>query len=322
VIEIAKEVFRNESKSILRLCDFLSKDFDDAVSMICSSKGRLVVSGMGKSGLIGRKISATFASLGTSSMFMHPAEAIHGDLGMIRKDDVILALSNSGETQEVIRLVPFIKKLGGKIISFTGNMNSFLAKNSDISLYTGVEKEACPMNLAPTSSTTATLAMGDALAVAVSVKLGIKEQDFAMFHPGGSLGKKLLYHVKDVMHTGDKIPLVINTSSLNDAILEISNKGFGFTIVSNSLQEVMGILTDGDIRRIIQNGKFDINESIENYMSKSPKIIDSDMYIADALSLMEKYSITSLIVADKDKKIQGIVHLHDLLGRGELKIEI
>jgi len=322
MIEIAKDVLKNEANSILRLCEFLDENFEKAVSLICSSKGRLIVSGMGKSGLIGRKISATFASLGISSMFMHPAEAIHGDLGMIKKDDIILALSNSGETHEVIRLVPFIKRLGGKIISLTGNMESYLADNSDISLYTGVKKEACQMNLAPTSSTTAALAMGDALAVAVSVKLGVKEQDFARFHPGGNLGKKLLYKVENVMHSGERIPVIKVGATLKDAILEITKKGFGFTIVADEKMIIKGILTDGDIRRIIQHEKLNIDESIEKFMSTSPKTIKKDLYIADALSYMEKHSITSLVVIDDNNRIEGIVHLHDLLGRGELKIEI
>lgn len=318
---IAVDVLKNESRSILRLCDFLDDEFDEAVSLISNSNGRLIVSGMGKSGLIGRKISATFASLGISSMFMHPAEATHGDLGMVRKDDVILALSNSGETHEVIRLIPFIRKLGGKIISITGNLESFLAKNSDISIYAGVEKEACTMNLAPTSSTTASLAMGDALAVAVSVKSGIKEQDFARFHPGGSLGKKLLYKVKEAMHQGDKIPIVSNDASLMDAIIEISKKGFGFTIISSDHSSLEGILTDGDLRRILQNGNINTTDTVTKFMSSSPKTVTPDMYIADALSLMEKYSITALVVLDDNKKINGVIHLHDLLGRGEIKIE-
>jgi len=318
---IAVDVLKNESRSILRLCDFIDDQFDEAVSLICSSNGRLIVSGMGKSGLIGRKISATFASLGISSMFMHPAEAIHGDLGMVRKDDVILALSNSGETHEVIRLVPFIRRLGGKIISITGDLDSFLAKNSDISIYAGVEKEACPMNLAPTSSTTASLAMGDALAVAVSVRSGIKENDFARFHPGGSLGKKLLYRVREAMHQGDKVPIVSYDATLMDAIIEISEKGFGFTIISSDFSSLEGILTDGDLRRILQKGDVDTSESVTRFMSSSPKTVTSDMYIADALSIMEKYSITSLVVVDKNNKIDGVIHLHDLLGRGEIKIE-
>lgn len=322
MLKLAKEVLKNEAEAILNVIHKLDNNFEKAAKLILNMNGRLIVSGMGKSGLIGRKIAATFASLGTSAYFMHPAEAIHGDLGMIMKDDIVLAISNSGETKEVIRLVPFIKGLEGKIISFCGDLESYLAKNSDITIYTGVHKEACPLNLAPTSSTTVTLAMGDALAVVVANLKGIKAKDFAKYHPGGSLGQKLLYRVKEVMHTGKHMPVVYENVTLNDAIQEISNKGFGFTTIVNKNKKVIGILTDGDLRRIIQENKLSLEKSIKYFMTKNPKIISKDTYIADALEIMEKLAITSLVVADSKKKLIGIVHLHDLLGRGNLKIEL
>ncbi|MDD2714867.1 MAG: KpsF/GutQ family sugar-phosphate isomerase [Candidatus Wallbacteria bacterium] len=321
MIELAKSVLESESQAILRLRGFLDGRFNEAVKMIDGCEGTLIVSGMGKSGLIGRKISATFASLGVSSAFMHPAEAIHGDLGMIREKDVILALSNSGETQEVIRLVPFIRRLGGRIISLVGNLDSFLSRNSDLAIYCGVEKEACPLNLAPTSSTTAMLAMGDALAIAVARVRNVQEQDFAKFHPGGSLGQKLLNRVRDVMHTGDRIPRVKSSQPLSDALIEITNKGFGFTLVTEGADLLAGILTDGDLRRILQSGKFELSMPVSGYMSRKPKSIKGETLIADALEMMEKFSITALVVVERDTP-EGIVHLHDLLGRGNIRIEL
>lgn len=321
MIETAKEVLKAEAEAVLRLCDFLDHSFSQAVEMIDQCEGRLILSGMGKSGLIARKISATFASLGISSTFMHPAEAIHGDLGMIRPRDIVLAISNSGETAEIIRLVPFIRTLGGKIISMTGNLGSFLARNSDVALYCGVEKEACHLNLAPTSSTTAALALGDALAVATARKRNVDQQEFARYHPGGSLGQKLLYTVSEVMHTGKDIPVVKQGISLREAVKEISARKLGFTIVVNMENRLSGIVTDGDIRRMIDHGQ-DPSEPVENFMGRNPRSVTPDTTIADALTMMERFAITSLIVLDRSDEICGVVHLHDLLGRGKLRMEV
>ncbi|HXY62205.1 MAG TPA: KpsF/GutQ family sugar-phosphate isomerase, partial [Nitrospirota bacterium] len=248
-IEQAKKVLRIEAEAVAALADRIDDSFDKAVQMILNCEGRVVVTGMGKSGLIGKKIAATLASTGTPALFLHPAEGIHGDLGMVTRGDTVIALSNSGETDELSRMLPSLKRLGIGIIALTGNVDSTLAKNSDVVINVGVKEEACPLGLAPTASTTAALAMGDALAVALLDKRGFKEEDFACFHPGGALGKKLLLRVQDLMHTGDDVPVVTETTLIKDAIFVISSKKMGVTAVVNTSGKLVGVISDGDLRR-------------------------------------------------------------------------
>lgn len=316
VIDIAKKALKIEADAIYSLIERLNDDFVKAVDIIYNCKGRLVVTGMGKSGLIGKKIASTFASTGTPSLFLHPAEGVHGDLGMIVKGDVVLAISNSGETDELVSILPIIKRLGVPLISIVGRLNSTLAKRSDCVLDASVEKEACPLNLAPTASTTAALALGDALAVALLEKRGFKEEDFALFHPSGSLGKRLLLKVSDIFHTGDKVPVVKSDVTVTEAILEMSSKGFGCTTIVDDNGTLIGVLTDGDLRRGLEKYKDLFERNVMDIASKNPKTIDEDSLAAKALQIMEKYSITSLIVIDDKKRPYGIVHLHDLLKSG------
>ncbi|BAI80509.1 arabinose-5-phosphate isomerase [Deferribacter desulfuricans SSM1] len=316
VIDIAKKALKIEADAIYSLIEKLNDDFVKAVDIIYNCKGRLVVTGMGKSGLIGKKIASTFASTGTPSLFLHPAEGVHGDLGMIVKGDVVLAISNSGETDELVSILPIIKRLGVPLISIVGRLNSTLAKRSDCVLDASVEKEACPLNLAPTASTTAALALGDALAVALLEKRGFKEEDFALFHPSGSLGKRLLLKVSDIFHMGDKVPVVKSDVTVTEAILEMSSKGFGCTTIVDDNGALIGVLTDGDLRRGLEKYKDLFERNVMDIASKNPKTIDEDSLAAKALQIMEKYSITSLIVIDDKKRPYGIVHLHDLLKSG------
>jgi len=300
--------------------DRIGSQFEDAVQMILRAKGRVIITGMGKSGLVGRKISATLSSTGTPSFFLHPAEAIHGDLGMVTQDDIILTISNSGQTQEINNLLPIFKKMGTKIIAFTGCLDSPMAVHSDVIIDVGVEREACPMGLAPTTSTTATLAVGDALAVALINLRHFDKKDFRRFHPGGSLGERLSSRVREVLITDDHMPLVRVGCKPDDAIVEIDAKGIGATIVVDGDEKLAGILTDGDLRRALLSYKDIRLMNLEEIMSPSPKTIDEDMTAAEALGIMELYGITHLIVLDSKQKVIGIVHLHDLLGRGDFKI--
>ncbi|MDP3110777.1 MAG: KpsF/GutQ family sugar-phosphate isomerase, partial [Thermodesulfovibrionales bacterium] len=287
------------------------------VNTIFKSKGRVVVTGMGKSGLVGKKIAATLASTGTPAFFLHPAEAIHGDIGMVTADDVIIAISNSGETEELIGLIPFLKRFNVSLISMTGNPNSTLSKAADITLDVSVKEEACPLGIVPTASTTATLAMGDAIAVALLMKRGYKEEDFAFFHPGGSLGKKLFIKVKDLMHTGDALPLISPDKSMTKAVMEISSKRLGVAIVVDSDKKILGVITDGDLRRGIEKwGKAVFDMKAGEVMTKNPKTISEDELAAKALAIMESKSITSLAVPDEAGKAKGIIHLHDILRKG------
>lgn len=316
-IETAKRVLRIEAEAIEALIDRISESFGKAVEIILNSKGRVVVTGMGKSGLIGKKIAATLASTGTPAFFMHPAEAIHGDLGMVTSDDVIIAISNSGETEEVIRLIPFLKRFNVKLIAITGNNGSTLAQQADVSLDVSIREEACPLGIVPTASTTATLAMGDALAVALLKRRGFKEEDFAMYHPGGSLGKRLFIKVRDLMHTGDALPVVEPDTPMTEAIMEISSKRLGVTAVVDGERRIMGIITDGDLRRGIQKyGKAFFDMRAEEVMTKNPKTISADELAAKALALMEEKSITSLLVPDRNGRLEGIIHIHDILKKG------
>lgn len=317
ILDIAKRVLKIEAEAVYALTEKLNSDFERAVEIIFNSKGRVVVTGMGKSGLVGKKIAATLASTGTPAFFLHPAEASHGDLGMVTSDDVIIAISNSGETEELINLIPFLKRFNVGLISMTGNPESTLSKAADVTLDISVREEACPLGIVPTASTTAALAMGDALAVALLTKRGFKEEDFAFFHPGGSLGKKLFIKVKDLMHTGDALPIVSPDMPMIKATVEISSKRLGVTIVVDSEKRILGIITDGDLRRGIERwGKAFFDMKAGEVMTKNPKTISEEELAVKALSMMERHSITSLVVPDDSGRALGIVHLHDILRQG------
>ena len=312
----AREVLKIEARSILGLIDKLNDDFSRAVETIFKCKGRVIVTGIGKSGLIGRKISATLTSTGTQALFLHPVEGIHGDLGIVTKDDIVLAISNSGETRELIPIIGSVKQTGAPIIAFTGVLSSTLAKNSDIVIDVSVEKEACPFGLAPTSSSTAALAMGDALAIALIDKRKFLEKDFYKFHPGGSLGARLKATVGDAMVIGDKIPRVFSNSAALQAIEEIDRKNVGFVLVTDKRNNLLGILTDGDVRRMVRKGVPLDDKLIDDVMTHNPKTIDEKESLAATVELMQKKEITSLAVVNGKNKLKGYVHLHDILGRG------
>jgi arabinose-5-phosphate isomerase len=318
IIEEAKKVIRIEAEALNALADSINGEFERAVSLILQSKGRVVVTGMGKSGHIGQKIASTMASTGTPAFFLHPAEAIHGDLGMIIKGDVVIAISNSGETDEVLRILPIVERIGAKLIAMTGNANSTLARTGDVLLSVAIAEEACPLGLAPTASTTATLAMGDALAVALLIERGFKAEDFALFHPGGSLGKKLLLTVSDMMHAGEALPLVRWDIPMREALFEITSKKVGCTGVVDEQGALVGVVTDGDLRRALERGVDFMARPAADLMTRNPKRILAGDLAAKALQRMEEYSITSLFVfSSKDSDLPvGIVHLHDLLKAG------
>lgn len=317
LLDIAKKVLKTEADAVLALTEKLNSDFERAVEIVFKSKGRVVVTGMGKSGLVGKKIAATLASTGTPAFFLHPAEAIHGDLGMVTSDDVIIAISNSGETDELVGLIPFLKRFNVGLISMTGNPCSTLSKVADVNLDISIKEEACPFGIVPTASTTATMAMGDAVAVALLIKRGYKEEDFAFFHPGGSLGKKLFIKVRDLMHTGEALPVVSQDAPMTKAVVEISSKRLGVTIVSDHDKRILGIVTDGDLRRGIEKwGKAVFDMKAGEVMTRNPKTISEDELAAKALSVMEGYSITSLVVPDDEGRARGIIHLHDILKQG------
>ncbi|MCG2710132.1 MAG: KpsF/GutQ family sugar-phosphate isomerase [Thermodesulfovibrionales bacterium] len=317
IIDIAKKVLKIEADAVAALAERLNSTFEKAIDIIFKSKGRVVVTGMGKSGLVGKKIAATLASTGTPAFFMHPAEASHGDIGMVTSDDVIIAISNSGETAELSGLIPFLKRFNVSLIAMTGSLNSTLAKSADVHLDVSVKEEACPLGVVPTASTTAALAMGDAIAVALLVKRRLKQEDFAFFHPGGNLGKKLFIKVKDLMHTGDALPFVSPETAMTMAVVEISSKRLGVAIVSDAGKKILGVLTDGDIRRGIEKwGKEFFDMKAGDVMTKTPKTISEDELAVKALSIMETHSITSLAVPDSDGKAIGVIHLHDILKQG------
>lgn len=314
---LAKEVLDIEANSILRLKNNIGEEFDKAVEILYNCKGRVIVTGMGKSGLIGRKIAATLTSTGTPSYFLHPAESTHGDSGIITRNDVVIAISNSGETQELLNLLPLIKRFGVTMIGMTGKMNSTLAHSSDVTLDISVEREACPLNKAPTASTTATLAMGDALAVCLLEKRGFSEQDFLIFHPSGALGKGFTYKVADLMLTDtDKLPIAQETAPFADVIKLISEKKLGMAMIVNKEGVLTGVLTDGDIRRTLIRYQNIGSLLAKDVMSINPKNISPKDYGASALNLMEKFSITALAVVDENKKPTGVIHIHDLLKAG------
>ncbi|MFO0753937.1 MAG: KpsF/GutQ family sugar-phosphate isomerase [Thermodesulfovibrionales bacterium] len=317
ILDIAKKVLRIEAEAVLSLTEKLDGSFERAVDLIYGSKGRVIVSGMGKSGLVGKKIAATLASTGTPAFFLHPAEASHGDLGMVTAEDVIIALSNSGETEELVRLIPVLERFAVSLIALTGNPASTLAKAAAVSLDVSVREEACSLGIVPTSSTTAAMAMGDALAVALLTRRGFRKEDFAFFHPGGSLGKKLLVRVKDLMHGGGSLPLVGPDSSMTGAVIEISSKRLGMTVVIDADRTLLGIITDGDVRRGIEKwGKDFFDMKAGEVMTQHPRTIGGDELAAKALAVMEERSITALVVPDSEGRAEGVIHLHDILRQG------
>jgi arabinose-5-phosphate isomerase len=313
---LGKAVLINEAQAIQALVERIDERFEQACKMILTCQGRVVVTGMGKSGHIGNKIAATLASTGTPAFFMHPGEASHGDLGMITAQDLVIALSNSGETAEITTLLPLLKRLKVPLISLTGNPSSTLAEFADINLDVAVEKEACPLGLAPTSSTTASLAMGDALAVAMLQARGFTEQDFALSHPGGSLGRRLLLRVSDIMHTGEAIPVVPKSATLKQALLEITNKGLGMTAITDTRSKLLGIFTDGDLRRTLDTQADIQTAMITEHMTANCVTIQAEQIASDALTLMDEKKINALIVTDKNGQIQGALNMHDLLRAG------
>lgn len=312
-LALAREVLRLEASEIQALATRLGEEFTQAVKLLLNCQGRVVVTGMGKSGHIGGKIASTLASTGTPAFFMHPAEASHGDLGMITKGDVVIALSNSGESDEVLAILPAIKRLGAHIIAITGNDNSTLAKSADVHLSAHVEKEACPLGLAPTSSTTVALALGDALALCVLDLRDFTAEDFARSHPGGSLGRRLIIRVQDLMRTGQDIPQVSLDASLSEGLLEMSRKGLGLTAVVGEKQQLLGVFTDGDLRRAFENN-ININEvAMRDVMRPNPRAIQAQALAIDAVTMMETYKINALLVTDSENKLVGALNMHDLL---------
>ena len=318
ILEAARKVLRIEAAAVTALIDRINGEFVRAVEMILACSGRVVVTGMGKSGLICQKIAATMASTGTPALFLHPAEGVHGDLGMIAKGDVVIAVSNSGETEELTRILPVIKRMGLPLIAMAGKSDSTLARAGDVFLDISVEEEACPMQLAPTASTTATLAMGDALAVALLLERGFQEEDFALYHPGGALGKRLLLRVDDLMHGADAVPAVGLDTPLKDALYEISSKKLGITGVVGPGGELVGVFTDGDLRRTIERGVELLHRPISEFMNRQPKRILRSNLAVKALQRMEEHAITSLFVfeGESDRVPVGVIHLHDLLRAG------
>jgi len=316
--ELAKNVINIEQQAIIELLEYIDDSFEYACQLMFNCKGRVIVIGMGKSGHIGGKIAATLASTGTPAFFVHPGEASHGDLGMITKDDVVLTISNSGETGEVLAIIPVIKRIGAKLIAMTGNTTSTLAKLADTHVCSKVSTEACPLGLAPTSSTTATLVMGDALAVALLNARDFTADDFALSHPGGSLGKRLLLCLKDIMHRGERLPIVNEQALIKEALVEMSLKGLGMTAIVNDNQELVGLFTDGDLRRILDE-RIDIHQDIiSTVMTTSPTVAQSNMLAAQALNIMEDKKINGLIVVDEHQHPIGAMNMHDLLSSGVL----
>jgi arabinose-5-phosphate isomerase len=309
---LGERVLRMEADAILSLVGKLDERFDRAVELLHRCHGRVIVAGIGKSGLVGRKIAATLASTGTPAYFLHPAEGVHGDLGMVARADVVVALSNSGETDEMLAILPALKRLGVPIVLLTGNPKSTLARQCEVVLDVSVAEEACPMNLAPTSSTTAALAMGDALAMAVLELRGLRPEDYAALHPGGSLGWRALFRVGDLMHTGEAMPMVDERATLDDAILEMTRKGLGMTTVTGADGRLVGVITDGDLRRLrLRGGASDARRAGE-VATRSPRTIGADDLAAKALEAMEG-RITSLVVVDDTQRPRGVIHLHDIL---------
>ncbi len=314
-LSVARQVLETEAEAIRRLVDMVGVEFERAVDLILACRGRVVWSGMGKSGIICRKLAATMASTGTPALFLHPAEAIHGDLGMVTGEDLVIAVSNSGSTEELIRLVEVIKRLGIPLVALTSNPESELARVADVHLDLGVRREACPLNLAPTASTTATLALGDALAVAVSVRKGFREEDFARLHPGGKLGKRFL-RVSELMHTGEQVPLVSPETPMKDVIYEMSRKGLGMTTVQDGEGRLLGVITDGDLRRLMERHADPLGLTAGEVMHPGGVTIAPDELATAALRILEERRITSLMVTGDGGRVLGVLHLHDLWGVG------
>lgn len=312
-LELARDVLRIEAREVEALAERLDHHFTQAVALILQCRGRVVVTGVGKSGHIGSKIAATLASTGTPSFFMHPGDASHGDLGMITADDIVIALSNSGESDELLAIVPLLKRMGAKLISMTGNSLSALAKQSDVHLDAAVSQEACPLGLAPTASTTATLALGDALAVTLLDQRGFSAEDFARSHPGGNLGRRLLVLVSDIMRTGQDLPVVSTTTSLSQGLLEMSRKGLGMTAVVDANNRIVGIFTDGDLRRAFEQGVDVRVTMMQNIMRTQPLRIQPDKLAVEAVELMEQHKVNVLLVVDQQDNLVGAINMHDLL---------
>ncbi len=314
--KMGRKALEIERKALDGLIARVNGDFVRACQIMLKCAGRVIVTGMGKSGHIGGKIASTFASTGTPAFFVHPGEASHGDLGMITRQDVVLALSYSGETNELLAILPLIKRLAAPLICLTGRPGSTLAKAADVHIDVSVKQEACPLNLAPTASTTATLAMGDALAVALLEARGFSENDFAMTHPGGALGKRLLLRIHDLMHTGTRVPKVAPGAKLSQALMEMSRKGFGLTAIVDGKNKVLGVYTDGDLRRTLDLGVDIRKATISEVMTRGGRHVRSDQLAAEAVQLMEKHKITALLVTDAQNKLAGVLHMHDLLRAG------
>jgi arabinose-5-phosphate isomerase len=318
ILDAARKVLQIEADAVADLAERLDERFVKAVEMVLACQGRVVVTGMGKSGLICQKVAATMASTGTPAIFLHPAEGVHGDLGILMKGDIVIAVSNSGETEEITRILPIIKRMGLPLIAMTGNSMSTLGRAGDVFLDISIKEEACPLQLAPTASTTVTLALGDALAVALLLRRGFREEDFALYHPGGALGKRLLLRVEDLMHTGRDIPAVHEDTLLKDALYEISSKKLGITGVLDDQGHLVGVFSDGDLRRKVEQGIEVLNRPVRELMSSNPKRILGTNLAAKALQRMEEHKITSLFVfeSEEDRQPIGIIHLHDLLRAG------
>lgn len=309
-------VIETEAQAVFELAQRIDADFEKACVLLLSCKGRIVVTGMGKSGHIANKLASTFSSTGSPAFFMHPGEASHGDLGMITPHDIVVAISNSGNTDEIVTLLPLLKRLEVPLIALTGNSESILAKTADIHLDVSIQQEACPLGLAPTTSTTVSLVMGDALAVALLQARGFSAEDFALSHPGGTIGKRLLLRVDEICHKGDDLPLTSEKATVSEALIEVTNKKLGMTCVVNQQGHLVGVYTDGDIRRTLTR-QHDINTtSLKEVMTIDCRTIPQGLLAAEALAMMQKHSITSLVIIDKDNKPQGVLHLHDLLKAG------
>ncbi len=311
--EIAREVIKSEADAVAGLLDRLDENFDRAIEAIQSTTGRVIITGMGKSGIVGKKIAATFSSTGTPAIFLHPAEAIHGDLGIVTQHDIVLAVSKSGDTAELQQIMPAFKRLGIKIILLTGQVDSPMAQRADIVIDCSVPSEACPNNLVPTSSSTAALVMGDALAIALFRNRGFSAENFAQLHPGGSLGRRLLLRVSDLMHTGDKIPIVVEDATVLNTLIAMSRGRLGTAVIVDGDGRLAGIFTDGDLRRLSERGEQFFDLPIAEVMSRNPRTISPDAILDEVLAVCEKYKITSLVSIDQDNRPIGIIHLHDVL---------
>ncbi|DAB28349.1 MAG: hypothetical protein A2513_05610 [Sulfurimonas sp. RIFOXYD12_FULL_33_39] len=314
--QIAQDTLKIEADTLLRSAENIDDVFDRAVEIILTCKGKLIVSGVGKSGLIGAKMAATFASTGTPSFFLHPTEALHGDLGMIGKDDVVIAISYSGESEELSSILPHVKRFNIPLIGMTKDKNSTLGRYSDLVINVVVEKEACPLNIAPTSSTTLTLALGDALAVCLMKAKNFKRSDFASFHPGGSLGKQLFVKVKDLMRTKN-LPVISGDTKLKDAIVKISEGRLGTVLITDEIGKLLALMSDGDIRRALMSEDFSLEESVLKYATLNPKTIDDEnMLASEALVIIEEMKIQLLVVTDKERRVNGVLHIHTLIEKG------